>query len=123
MPRTEVFKTCPMCAHTWETQADFISDQQLKINGYLADFEHLELSQFYFTHMVEGCYSTMTLEAKEFLNLYEGERYPERRTGEKECPGYCLDEEQLARCAAFCECAFNREIIQLIKERQNGNSA
>jgi hypothetical protein len=60
----------------------------------------------------------MALEAQDFLSLYSGKKYTERRTGMEECPGYCHDVKQLNRCDALCECAFNREVIQIIKERQ-----
>ncbi|WP_419660102.1 hypothetical protein Dvar_04470 [Desulfosarcina variabilis str. Montpellier] len=111
------FKKCPMCSTVWETREDFLSDDSLEINGYGADFRALEKSLFYFTHKKEGCFSTMAIKAEKFLSLYSGRKYSERRTGEEGCPGYCLDKKQLNRCDAFCECAFNREIIQIIKRR------
>lgn len=114
----EKFKICPMCSKEWETRDEFLADQAIELIGYKADFERLEWGLFYFTHNVDGCFSTMALEAKDFLSLYSGQKYTERRTGMEECPGYCLDEKQLDRCDALCECAFNREIIQIIKERQ-----
>lgn len=117
----EAFKVCTMCGFEWKTQEDFLSDPTLIINGYQVDFEKLDWSLFLFTHHVDDCFSTIALEAKAFLNLYDGERYPERRTGESDCPQYCLDEEQLTRCEAFCECAFNRELIQIIRDKQNAN--
>ena len=117
MTEKSIFKVCPMCSTKWLTRDDFLDDQSLEINGYGADFEKLEWSLFYFTHKVEGCFSTMALEAKDFLSLYKGEKYTDRRTGEEECSKHCLDKEQLNRCEAFCECAFNREIIQIIKDR------
>ena len=118
MAEEKIFKKCPMCSTEWKTRDEFLDDQSLKLNGYLADFEKLEWGLFYFTHTIEGCFSTMALEAKDFSTLYSGKKYTERRTGEEECPGYCLDKEQLNRCNAFCECAFNREVIQIIKVRQ-----
>ena len=96
-----------------------MNDQSLEINGYGVNFEKHEKSLFYFTHNIEGCFSTMTIEAKDFLDLYSGKKYTEQKAGEEGCPRYCLDEKQLNRCDAFCECAFNREIIQIIKERHN----
>jgi hypothetical protein len=120
MPEKKLFKRCPRCSAEWETRDKFLDDESLEINGYGADFECLECSLFYFTHKTEGCFSTMTIEAKAFLDLYPGKKYTERRTGKEECPGYCLEEKQLSRCEAFCECAFNREIIQIIKERHGG---
>ena len=113
-----IFKTCPMCLTEWKTRDDFLDDKSLELNGYKADFEKLEWGLFFFTHKKEDCLSTMTIEAKDFLSLYSGKKYTERSTGEEDCPGYCLDENQLNRCDALCECAFNREVIQIIKERQ-----
>ncbi len=118
MTEEKIFKKCPMCSTEWKTRDEFLDDLSLIIDGYQADFEKLERGLFYFTHIKEGCLSTMALEAKDFLSLYSGEKYTERRTGKEECPGYCLDKEQLNRCDAICECAFNREVIQIIKERQ-----
>ncbi len=119
MEEKEVFKVCPMCSTEWVTRDEFLNDLSLEINGYGADFERLDWSLFYFTHKKEGCFSTMVVEAKDFLDLYSGKKYTERRTGLEDCPGYCLDKEQLNRCEALCECAFNREIINLIKIRQS----
>jgi hypothetical protein len=114
----DIFKICPMCSTQWKTRDDFMKDRLLHIDGYQADFEKLEWSLFYFTHHQKDCLSTMTIEAKDFLDLYSGKKYSERRTGQEDCPGFCLEKEQLARCEALCECAFNREIIQAIKEKQ-----
>ena len=119
MTERTIFKICPMCLTEWENRDQFLDDQSLEINGYGADFENLEWSLFYFTHKKEGCFSTMALEAKDFLDLYTGKEYTKRRAGEEECPRYCLDEKQLNRCEAFCECPFNREIIEIIKEKHN----
>jgi hypothetical protein len=108
-----------MCSAKWKTRDDFLNDRSLGINGYQADFENLESSLFYFTHLKKDCFSTLVLEANDFLSLYAGKKYPERRTRMDDCPGYCLEKEQLSRCDAFCECAFNREIIQIMKVRQD----
>jgi len=109
------FKQCPCCFETWPTRESFLSDNNLDLNGYKADFEKLEYGLFFFTHLQTNCNSTMALEVSDFIDLYQGPRYPKRRTAEAECPGYCLDRDQLDRCNAFCECAFVREIIQLLK--------
>jgi hypothetical protein len=116
------FKICPMCSTNWITRDEFLDDPLLGINGYQAHFEKLEWSLFYFTHQKEGCFSTLAIKAKEFLSLYAGRKYNERRIGEEDCPEYCLDKEQLNRCAALCECAFNREVIEIMKVRQNNQN-
>ena len=114
---SDVFKICPMCSTVWKTRGDFLGDKTLEVNGYVTDFEKLEWSLFYFTHSKKNCGSTMAIEVKEFLNLYSGEQYTERRMGQEECPGYCLEKEQLNRCDAHCDCAFNREVLDVIKEK------
>lgn len=114
----EIFKKCPMCATEWKTRDAFLADQFLELKGYAADFENLERGLFYFTHLKDDCRSTMTIRTRDFLSLYSGPKSSERRMGTKECPGYCHEKEQLARCDVLCECAFYREIIQEIKNRQ-----
>ena len=113
------FKICPLCSTKWITRDEFLDDPLLDINGYQAHFEKLEWSLFYFTHQKEGCFSTIAIKAEEFLSLYSGKKYKERRTNKEDCPQYCFEKEQLDRCDALCECAFNREIIEIIKTKQD----
>ena len=114
----ESFKTCPMCHRVWETQEDFVSDSTLELNGYTVNFKRLEGGMFFFTHTVEDCRTTMGMEVSQFLNLYTGVHYSEQRAGKEDCPGYCLNKEQLDRCNAVCECAFVREICNVIRQKQ-----
>jgi hypothetical protein len=106
-----------MCNKVWLTRNDFLDDPQIELNGYQADFEKLEYGLFYFTHYAPECHSTMAIETREFLDLYSGVKYTERKTLTDDCPRYCTEKEQLNRCDALCECAFVREVIQIIKER------
>ncbi len=76
----KIFKLCSMCGKKWKTRDEFLNDPSLEINGYKADFEKLEWGLFYFTHKKENCFSTMALEAQDFLSLYDGKKYTERRT-------------------------------------------
>lgn len=118
MTNAQAFKVCPMCSTVWQTRDQFLHDESIAIVGYGADFEKLDWSLFYFNHNKEGCFSTIVIEARHFLDLYKGKQYTQRRTGKEDCPGYCLDENQLDRCEAMCECAFNREIIKIIREKR-----
>jgi hypothetical protein len=111
------FKICPCCGESWPTREAFIRDQGLSFTMYEADFEKLEEGLFYFLHVPEHCRTTMVIPAKLFLDLYQGPRYPERKALSEECPRYCLDRDQLARCHVMCECACVREVIQIIRER------
>ena len=98
MTEQQCFKVCSMCSTKWETRDDFINDPLLFINGYMAHFERLEQSLFCFTHQKEGCFSTIAIKAEEFLSLYSGKKYKERRTNKKDCPSYCFEKERLDRC-------------------------
>lgn len=115
---TTVFKKCPCCKYGWETRDQFLDDKTLIVNGYSADFEDLDLGLFFFTHQVENCGSTMTMHVKEFKDLYKGEIYSERKTLGADCPRFCTDKYQLARCEARCECAWVRILLILIKNRK-----
>lgn len=110
------FKKCPMCGYIWPTREDFLKDKLLNLNGYSADFEKLEYGLFFFTHNKTDCGSTLVLEAVNFLDMYDGPKYSERKTKEPGCPGYCLDQDNLERCDMFCECAFVREVLNKVKE-------
>lgn len=116
-PEPTPFQTCPCCSRAWPTRDQFLADPALMLNGYQADFERLESGLFLFTHLVPECKSTMAVEAVEFMDVYQGPRYAERRTGQAECPGYCLERDQLARCDALCECAFVREVVHIVARR------
>ncbi|MBU1221220.1 hypothetical protein KKF34_04415 [Myxococcota bacterium] len=116
MTQENIFKKCPSCGKTWETRDDFLRDWLLKVNGYVVDFETLEYGLYYFTHMVEGCFSTMVIETGKFIDLFDGERYEGNHAGQPGCPLYCLDNEQFSRCDQICECAFFREVLRKIIE-------
>jgi len=118
MPNPQCFKLCPGCGCLWTDREHFLDDPALELNGYKADFEKLDYGLFFFTHNATACHSTLAMEVYHFHDLYKGEVYPERRTGGDDCPGYCLEQGQLVRCEALCECAFAREIIHRIQSRQ-----
>lgn len=105
-----------MCGFVWRDRAAFIHDISLECNGYQVNFEKLELGLFYFTHRVEGCYSTLAVYAEDFYDLNPAGGYPQRKTLTEQCPAYCLDRENLKRCGAHCECAFVRDLIQILKK-------
>ncbi|MEE4252948.1 MAG: hypothetical protein V2I50_02785 [Desulfuromusa sp.] len=119
MKKNNIFKTCPCCEFTWTSREEFLADPNLDLNGYQVNFKRLEGGMFLFTHNVEACRSTMTIMMEAFRDLYSGETYTENKANSEECPRYCLDERQLSRCDALCECAFAREILQIVQELLN----
>lgn len=112
------FKTCSCCFHVWQTRDDFLSDPKLEFIGYQVNFKKLAYGMFFFNHTVDSCQSTMTIMVEDFRDLYSGQCYTGSKAMTDDCPRYCLDEKQFSRCDAMCECAFAREIMQTILEKQ-----
>jgi hypothetical protein len=111
------FQVCDCCGTIWPTRDAFLSDGNLRVDGYKPNFQTLEEGLFFITHDRDECGATLAIAARNFLGLYGGPRYTERKTFSDECSRYCLDPEKLDRCAALCECAFVREVLQIIGNR------
>lgn len=105
-----------MCTAVWENRDDFIADNTLVLEGYQANFDYLEMGLFYFTHEVDGCFSTMALKAGDFFDLNPEKPYAERKTLSDECPTYCLHRENLQKCPAKCECAYVRDVLGILQQ-------
>ena len=106
------FKQCMNCQDTWETRDDFIADTEIRLLGYQTNFVAPEKGLFLFNHSCDG---TMSIEVFEFADLYDGPIYVERKTGSESCPEYCLHQNNLRPCPAKCDCAYVREILQLLR--------
>jgi hypothetical protein len=79
--------------------------------GYQVNFEDLKAGLFLFNH---SCGTTLSVAAEEFQDFYDGPMFVERLDGTSECGGYCVHERDLRPCPASCECAYVREIMQVI---------
>jgi hypothetical protein len=108
-----LFKTCPLCTETWADRDRFLEDPQLELIGYQADFEDVALGLFLFNH--RRCGTTLAIRSGLFADLYHGPRHCTRRAGSESCPGLCLRSCELAPCPADCECAWVREVLQVIR--------
>jgi len=109
---TPAFKVCS-CGFSWEERADFLSEPLLQLVGYQVHFEHLELGLFLFNHA--SCGTTLSVRSGDFLDLLSGSPvYSHRLSGTDDCPEYCLRKEDLRPCLERCECAFVRDVMQVI---------
>ena len=106
------FKKCPLCGFVWPSREDFISDPRVSLAGYQVNFSDLVAGLFLFNH---SCGTSMAVPAGQFQDLCNGPMFEEPLTGGEDCPGYCLRQDELRPCPAKCECAYVREIIQIIK--------
>ncbi len=109
--RLKPFKTCTVCGFVWPGRSSFLSDPGVRLIGYQAHFEELTAGLFQFNH---SCGTTLSIEAYDFQDLYDGPIFTEQLSGTDECRGYCMDKEDLRPCVAKCECSYVRELLQVI---------
>ncbi len=88
-------------------------DPELELVGYQVNYGNLQLGYFLFNHL--ACQSTIAIAAARFADLYSGPVFAERLTDSDSCPGYCLHDDILQPCTAHCECAYVREILQIVR--------
>lgn len=109
-----------MCHAEWLDRMVFLRDASLEIIGYQANFDNLKLGLIYFTHRVDGCFSTMTIKAEEFFDLNPNKQYAIRKTLTEECPQYCLHIDNFEKCDAKCECAYVRDLLLIMQSIKRG---
>lgn len=115
------FKNCPNCFAIWATRNQFLSDNDIVLVGYQVNFSKLHNGLFLFNHI--SCGATLALYVGVFDDLFQGKKYDKPLTGTADCPGYCLYHGQLERCPAECECAYVRDVMQLIRQWPKVKSA
>jgi hypothetical protein len=111
-----MFKQCGKCGQVWQTRAQFLDDQDIELIGYQANFKVLQAGLLYFNHV---CKTTLALPADVFADLYKGPIFEKRQTDSEQCPAYCINQRELRACPVECECAYIREVIQIIKQSAN----
>jgi hypothetical protein len=109
------FKICSNCRRRWTDRDEFLSDPDVRLLGYQVNFEELQAGLFLFSHDMDGCRTTVALEAERFTDMHRGPIFEIRLTNTAECPGYCLRKESLDACGNACECAYVREVLQKVK--------
>jgi hypothetical protein len=108
-----LFQECLQCGSKWSARDEFLADTRVEIIGYQVDFDDLSAGTFLFSH---SCGAALSLSVRYFNGLYEGTIFTGRITGSHDCPEYCLYPDQLDKCSARCECAYVRNIIDIIKK-------
>lgn len=111
--RTDNFKECPCCGHTWLKRVEFMKDPNLGTVGYQVNFDNLLLGFFLFEHA--SCGSSIAVPAGRFRDLYDGPVFSQNLAGTEDCPEYCFRESELRPCPERCECAYVREILQIVR--------
>lgn len=110
--REAEFKRCSCCRHAWRSRAELLADPAVELAGYQVDFGDLELGFLLFNH---SCRSTFAVPVEAFADLHDGPIYRERETGSEACLGLCLRRDELGPCPARCECAWVRDVLQVVR--------
>ena len=111
MPRTH-FIRCTDCGRAWPSRDHFLSDENVSVVGYQANFVNLEKGLFLFNH---NCQATLAVAVETFADLHSGPVFAERFLRTPTCAGYCLHRNALQRCPNKCECAYVRDVLQQLK--------
>lgn len=118
-----MFKRCSGCSAVWPSRDAFLGDGAIKLVGYQVQMGRLETGYFLFNHVHKGCGSTISIAAGEFFDLYQGTVFRTSKFGGVECGGHCLHAQDLDACPAECECAFVREVLQIVRKRMKQTAA
>ena len=110
---TPPFFQCRPCGAEWPTRDQFLKDPGLEIIEYRANLNDVAAGAFIFCHT---CGSNLSLSVRNFNGLYEGPIFNVHAKDAEKCPGYCLYKDNLKPCDVKCECAYVRNIIEIIKD-------
>ena len=108
----EPFKICPGCRARWPERADLLGDPTVAVVGYQVDYASPADGLFLFNH---ACGDTMAIAVAAFLDLAERPLHRPSLAGTASCEGHCLHRSDLDPCRAFCECAFVRDVLQIVR--------
>ncbi len=106
------YKHCPACNYEWLSREALLGDPDIELIGYQSNFRTLSAGIMLFNH---SCKGTLGLSVEDFEDLYKGPIFEERYDGGPDCPNHCMHQGNLKPCPAQCECAYVREIIQILK--------
>lgn len=107
-----MYKHCPNCGYEWPSREDLLGDPEVILVGYQVNVARLEAGIILFNH---ACKGTLAVHAIDFKDLYDGPIFTRRATGTDQCPGHCQHRNDLRPCPVECECAYVRNILQVIR--------
>ena len=114
----EHFKHCTMCGTSWRDLAEFVTDFQLRVEGYQACFPQPDLGLVMLTHRADGCGTTLAVAAAELRPLYDGPEFTEHRVGQEDCEKHCLQVKDIEECDVECDMAWIRTVMQYLRRHE-----
>jgi hypothetical protein len=111
------FNQCP-CCHAWLSVQDILESPLVEPLGMAFDQGDPGYNLLYFNHLVEGCGSTFTIEARRFAPFLPEEPPPEVKSDTPGCEHHCTSMRNLVACQASCHWAPFRRFMLLLRARR-----
>lgn len=112
-----MFKKCTNCGQEWTDRKEFLSDPDVELLGYQVNFGELTAGFFLFHHGANGCWTSLAISAGDFVDMHKGPMFENCPRSEiPDCPRFCCDENSLDACYNKCECAYVRDVLQIVKK-------
>ncbi len=113
------FRQCKNCGTIWQSRDAFIDDPSVKLIGFQVYFEDPDRSFLLMNHVPGdgSCQTTLAESIGTFMDLYDGQVFPEVHKGGEHCEGHCLYVYNVSRCDAPCRNAMVRRVMQILLDR------
>ncbi len=108
---------CSSCNWSWNHPGEVLSDTDLTLVEYLANFKDFRKGIYLFEHI---CGGRIELPVSRLLNPHNLIR---SLAGLQACPGLCFHSKVLAECRAECEGSLYRKVAGRIVKKQSGRVA
>jgi hypothetical protein len=110
-----MFGACSRCHAYWNDRTQFLSDDQIHIEGLKADLTGNDQSAFVFRHTRPDCGAELDVPVMLFDDLRQQARAFDLMAGSANCPGYCKEPPNLKVCSVTCRNASDRLLGVMIR--------
>lgn len=111
------FCQCPCCG-TWFSSQDILASPAVEPLGMMRDVEDRERNLLFFNHLVPGCGSTFTIDARRFTPFLPESPPTASLADGTECQHHCTSIHDLTECGANCRWApYRRLLLELRHQR------
>ncbi len=112
-----MLKKCTLCAKEWMTVGAFLEDPLIEYYGYQATLDDPLKGFFLFSHLADGCRTTLALKVDVFAYMLPDAVGLIPMKSDPGCQGLCLDVKNDHPCEV-ANCVGNR-VRQLIGQVKN----
>ena len=111
------FYRCPCCG-TWLSAEDILTSPAIEPLGMMRDVEDRERNLLFFNHLVPGCGSTFTIDARRFAPFLPEALPVVPLADGPDCQHHCTSIHDLAECRSDCRWAAYRRLLLDLRRRR-----